>query len=96
MSPNKQRYSTTPPSPVIREKRLQKLERLLGEKISPELLVAAAEKAKENADTVGALMPVARGKEREVGVPRKQSWVGEWNRGDMKDVQKGLRALKAR
>lgn len=27
---------------------------------------------------------------------RQASWVGEWNRDDMKDVQKQLRALKGR
>ncbi|KAF7971473.1 hypothetical protein HWV62_20986 [Athelia sp. TMB] len=91
--------TSSPPSPPlavaadlveVRRKRLQKLERLLGETIPPELVVSAR-KAKQ--DTVGELRaPLAQAR---LG-SRKQSWVGEWNRDDMQDVQKSLRALKAR
>ncbi|KAF7985405.1 hypothetical protein HWV62_5105 [Athelia sp. TMB] len=91
--------TSNPPSPSllgaansmeVRRKRLQKLERLLGETIPPELVVSAG-KAKQ--DTVGELrIPLAQARLDS----RTQSWTGEWNREDMQDVQKSLRALKAR
>jgi len=46
---------------------------------------------------VGDIMqPSLEEQKEELGGKREASWVGEWNRGNMQEVQHQLRALKAR
>ncbi|KZP03893.1 hypothetical protein FIBSPDRAFT_868438 [Athelia psychrophila] len=88
--------SSHPPSPSaqlvldpaeIRRKRLDKLARHFGEPVPEHLIVPPSARAHAGK---------ALGPPRERDEPRAQSWVGEWNRENMMDVQKGLRALKMR
>jgi hypothetical protein len=103
-------FPPTPCTPTfdqseVRRKRMAKLTRHLGESIPPQLISSAARKRRSM--SVGGLA-----KPLELGfsqlkpavsycpspstVDRQVSWVGEWNRDDMKDIQKQLRALKGR
>ncbi|KAF7981343.1 hypothetical protein HWV62_33789 [Athelia sp. TMB] len=97
-------FPPTPCTPVftsteIKRKRLAKLARHLGEHVPAHLVLGPARQP----SLVGP--PSVRGK-RDLGVPvmqesrraaagkRVPSWTGEWNRTDMRDVQRQLRALK--
>jgi hypothetical protein len=93
----------------VRRKRMAKLARHLGENIPAEL-VFASESASKPA-TISANSRTRR-RTQSVHIMRaeaacisdnrpsfgrsRQDWVGEWNRSNIKDVQRGLRNLKVR
>ncbi|KAL4069181.1 hypothetical protein J3A83DRAFT_4249277 [Scleroderma citrinum] len=87
------------PDPVdIRRKRMAKLARHLGENIPPELVPAKPHRTRSMSvsaptpsDTPFALMPQVP-----LLVRNDQDWVGQWNRSDIREVQKELRNLKGR
>ncbi|EGN92988.1 hypothetical protein SERLA73DRAFT_146406 [Serpula lacrymans var. lacrymans S7.3] len=77
----------------VRRKRMAKLARHLGENVPCELVFpnpsAGEKRVKRRSMSLSA--------PRVASTPRgRQDWVGEWNRGDIRDVQRELRALKAR
>ena len=93
----------------IRRKRMAKLARHLGEKIPVELVFTSEctpEPVTASPDRLPGRRPQSvhvmsddtvrvRGSQPPSGNPRaKQDWVGEWNRTNIKDVQKELRNLK--
>ena len=93
----------------IRRKRMAKLARHLGENIPTELVFASESPPKPT--TISANCRTRR-RTQSVDIVRtevactsdnrpsfgrsRQEWVGEWNRSDIKDVQKELRGLKVR
>lgn len=102
---------TTPVAPditEIRRKRMAKLARHLGENI-PADLVCASEltpkpvssnyRTRSRSQSVHAVPTLAaRFSDNRPPLPgrSKQDWVGEWNRANIRDVQKELRNLKSR
>ncbi|KAI0696592.1 hypothetical protein BC835DRAFT_1271581 [Cytidiella melzeri] len=79
-----------PSSAEIRRKRVAKLSRTLGE-IIPPYLVSAPKRPQQ----VAASQTLPSRSSR-VWTTGNQMWRGEWNRKDIRDVQKQLRSLKAR
>ena len=76
----------------LRRKRIAKLERHFGEPI-PSHLVPEGDliKGGKQEDQSSQVAEIQHRPD-----PRAPSWVGEWNRDDMQEVQKCLRALRAR
>lgn len=91
----------------VRRKRIAKLARHLGENVPPELVLAQAPPSQlhsrggvPNRKRRSMSVNCASSQDK-VLVPRTQfpspansDWVGEWNRPDISDVQRELRALK--
>ncbi|KAH7884071.1 hypothetical protein F5I97DRAFT_1898067 [Phlebopus sp. FC_14] len=107
-SPSSPSFFTTPDIAEVRRKRMAKLARTLGENVPTELVFASeASPARPAADETRrkrrsmsvshAYSKDAPFVHRKASSSRpKQDWVGEWNRGDIREVQKELRNLKAR
>ncbi|KAN0101014.1 hypothetical protein V8E55_000998 [Tylopilus felleus] len=87
----------------IRRRRMAKLARHLGENVPAELVLASEPTSKSSPT------PPMRRRSRSVHVTRTEDadnklsfsrankeWVGEWNRSDIRDVQKELRNLRTR
>jgi len=91
----------------IRRKRMAKLARHLGENIPAELVFASESASKpaaispncrtrrrtQSVDVVGTELAYTSDNRPSFGRSR-QEWVGEWNRSNIKDVQKELRYLR--
>jgi len=92
----------------VRRKRMAKLTRHLGESIPPQLVSSSSRKRRSmsvsSPGTLGVDSQLAFSQHKPAvsycptpsPIDRQVSWIGEWNRDDMKDVQKQLRALKGR
>ena len=60
-------------------------------------LMASELGCKHYMPAVGDIMQCSLEEQKEqLGRNREASWIGEWNRGNMQEVQHQLRALKAR
>jgi hypothetical protein len=103
-------FPSTPCTPTfdhseVRRKRMAKLARHLGEVIPPQL-VSSLPRRRRSMSIGGPGMASELGFSQHKPavsycpgpsiVDRQVSWIGEWNRDDMEDVQKQLRALKGR
>ncbi|EKM55709.1 uncharacterized protein PHACADRAFT_256523 [Phanerochaete carnosa HHB-10118-sp] len=83
-----------PSDAEVRRRRMAKLKRTLGENIPPEMVFASLHA--EQAPSVTATPPPKRSSEVWVTADRNGTWVGEWNRSDIGEVQRQLRNLRAR
>lgn len=103
-------FPPTPRSPSfdaaeVRRKRIAKLARHLGESVPPELVTAQAPPSqsreglsnrKRRSMSVNCANPqnIPFAPRAQVPSQTNSDWVGEWNRPDISDVQRELRALK--
>ncbi|PSR72661.1 hypothetical protein PHLCEN_2v11469 [Hermanssonia centrifuga] len=99
---------TEPDTPVVpsaaevRRKRMAKLTRTLGENIPPEIVfppttsTSNARSAPTQRQLATAVHPIKRSSRVWMTGSNLGTWTGEWNRKDIKEVQKKLRTLKAR
>ncbi|KIJ58925.1 hypothetical protein HYDPIDRAFT_117060 [Hydnomerulius pinastri MD-312] len=110
-TPRTPSFSGKPDLAEIRRKRMAKLARHLGENVPAELVFASEATPKSSTLSRDQLtrkrrsmsvgytnskdVPFAHGSKPSVS-QSKQDWVGEWNRSDIREVQKELRNLKSR
>ncbi|KAG2126078.1 hypothetical protein BD769DRAFT_1462708 [Suillus cothurnatus] len=89
---------TFPPTPrtpsfdaaELRRKRMAKLARHLGENVPPELVTVRGPPAQFRSEE-----DVPKRKRHSMSTRTNSDWVGEWNRSDIRDVQRELRNLRA-
>ncbi|EIN08177.1 hypothetical protein PUNSTDRAFT_143848 [Punctularia strigosozonata HHB-11173 SS5] len=101
---------TTPNPTLVRRRKLAKLARHLGENVPPELVFRDTPPVVDQFSCAGrrrslSINELSGGKYAPVsgsyvnstvqGGP-KAGWVGQWNRSDIRDVQRELRTLRAR
>ncbi|KAG1731332.1 uncharacterized protein EDB91DRAFT_1154568 [Suillus paluster] len=108
-SPTSDSFPSTPRTPrydaaEVRRKRMAKLARHLGENVPPELVTAQGPPPKlrfeeDVPNRTRRSMSVNHASPQNIPfAPKPQAnsdWVGEWNRSDIRDVQRELRNLRA-
>ncbi|KAH7913246.1 hypothetical protein BJ138DRAFT_1146468 [Hygrophoropsis aurantiaca] len=96
---------TQPSAAEIRRKRMAKLARHLGENVPTELVFPAGassqkpEEKRRNRRSMSLSVDHVNLNAHSAAAPppaKKQDWVGEWNRNDIRDVQRELRNLRVR
>ncbi|KAH7919523.1 hypothetical protein BV22DRAFT_1075099 [Leucogyrophana mollusca] len=94
---------TQPSAAEVRRKRMAKLARHLGENVPTELVfptpaspVKTPEARRRNRRSMSLSVDQANLNAIAHAPVKKQDWVGEWNRDDIRDVQRELRNLRVR
>jgi len=94
-------FSPNVNTPDMRRKKMAKLARFLGENVPPELVFPSSQQPSfeppfQNLNQRGKSVSAADHTAQALNRQRPMGeWVGEWNRTDIRDVQRELRALKA-
>lgn len=99
MSPTFSDLPAAPSAAEVRRKRMAKLTRTLGENIPPEVVFPPSHTRQAAPVSVSATPRTAQPKRSSqvwITGAKNGTWVGEWNRKDIGEVQKKLRNLKVR